>query len=414
MKAQDFVDNYHLVIQYMYKYHSMFYKLAAVGEPCITTSIPTAAIAFDRDGKYLQFLFNPDFLEGLSWDEICMVCCHEMEHILMKHGIRAKDERLNRDIANRAMDICVNEDLVRSFGFKRSQLPNLTDDLGIIFKDTVFDDNGIEGISNGETFEYYYNKIAENSEKQEVMTVGNLLDDHSQMGDMTDQDIEDMLSAAVGDDPDMLENIKNAQQALQAGKGSIRNVLDQIINVPPKKKKWETLAAGIRTSILRQQSNVSDYQWVKPSRRLFTLPKSFMLPSIGKTTREIKKIDLWLFQDISGSCASYAETFLKASLSIPTDVFNIKFFVFDTRATEVPLDTKQVFYGGGTCFQCIQETVERAKRHPDLVWIITDGYGTHTTPKHPDRWGWFLTPNNTKACIPPKSKTFNLKDYYGF
>jgi predicted metal-dependent peptidase len=61
---------------------------------------PTLAV----DGKTL--FFNPEFVIGLSPDELVAVCCHETMHLAMAHHAR----RLARDPDrwNRAADLSVN------------------------------------------------------------------------------------------------------------------------------------------------------------------------------------------------------------------------------------------------------------------------------------------------------------------
>lgn len=446
MKSADFIDNYQEVMQSMYEYHQMFYQIAVVGRPLLTEAIPTACVTFDRkQGNYLNFMFNPNFVEELNWNEVRFICCHEMLHVLFCHGRRTRGDNVQQQIANIAMDIVINHSLLDHFGFKKSDLPTLYQDLkdeeieegkfaGICFIETVFKEKASE-ILPGQSFEYYYNKLMENKELVEALqnaANGGALDDHSKLPSMTKEELQDMLEEALGDEDlakeaaDELEKkLKEGGNILrpggqQAGTGESTTLLDVLIKGKPKKRKWESVVGNIRKT-KRRLGAVDDYQWIKPNRRNMLLnDPSLLMPSINDDVQNTNnKWDLWLFQDISGSCVHYAKRFLSAARTIPTDDFNIKFHTFDTRVKAVDINTKKIAAGGGTAFDIIEDyilanTVQKQKAYPRLVFVITDGYGTDVNPKFPKNWFWFLTDNGISDCYPKECKTYDLQDFDGY
>lgn len=425
MKAKEFLDLFPQMCMELQEYHSLFYQLAIAGEPIITDQVPTAAVSFDRKGSFLSFLFNEEFLEKLSWQEIKFICCHEMLHVLLEHGIRAKDNLLNREIANIAMDVVINHSLIDNFGFLRGDLPYLdSKECGICLIDRVFKDADPKKgpYLEDRNFEYYYNKIAQNAEKLEVAGIfagpnGGALDDHSGLPGLTRDELEKLLEEALGDKEKAKEMADKLQEhnSKEAGKGPGTELFNAIYKYAPKKRRWENIVASIRKTKIRM-GEVDEYQWSKPERRFGTMPHNFLLPSVNETDEEgPSKWDLWLFQDVSGSCVSYYERFVKAARSIPTDVFNVKFHVFDDGVKEVSLKQNTYPCGGGTCFNTIEQyiqknSVKKGLRYPRLVFVITDGYGTHVKPQMPKNWFWFLT-ENYKDYIPKECKTFLLKDF---
>ena len=72
----------------MEQYHSVFETMWSMGKPSFTSDIPTAAVAFDKDGKYIDFLFNPEFWGELSEYEKIFIICHECLHVILSHGLR--------------------------------------------------------------------------------------------------------------------------------------------------------------------------------------------------------------------------------------------------------------------------------------------------------------------------------------
>lgn len=431
MQAETFLDLYPDLCVELQRYHSLFYQLSIVGEPIITESIPTAAITFNEEGEHLNFLFNPKFLEELNWTEIKFVCCHEMLHILLNHGIRIKGMKLNRKIANIAMDLVINHALVDNFGFLRSDLPNLDnpdfekDKASMQWRDITFKYKEKLGkkelILPDRNYEYYFNKLVEDAETEYVKMMqeglnGGTLDDHDSLPDLTKEEMQKVLGKALGDEEkakdlvDQLEKFNNKQ----AGIGEGKDIFNSIFKYIRKKKKWEDVVAKIRKTKLGLDAK-EEYQWVKPHRRFNLLPTDMMMPTENDIDDEPpSKWEMWLFQDVSGSCISYFDRFFKAALTIPKDVFNIKFHVFDDGVREVSLKDGKFRGGGGTSFtrieDYIQNQVKKGKKYPKLVFIITDGCGNKVNPQFSERWYWFLT-ENYRECIPATSKTFLLKDF---
>jgi hypothetical protein len=144
-----------------------------------------------------------------------------------------------------------------------------------------------------------------------------------------------------------------------------------------------------------------------------------MLPATVSETVPVRdRVDVWFFQDTSGSCVEYAERFFKAAASIPDDRFKIRMFCFDTRVYETSIESGELFGFGGTSFQPIEDAIqsiinkEKNTQYPQRVFVITDGLGSNVQPQHPDRWHWFITEGyNSIRYIPEKSTHYKLKDY---
>ena len=419
MNPDTFLASYDKLMIEMQEYHSLFYQLGIVGEPRITEEFPTAAIRFNGEGRFLEFIFNPKFIKNLSWEEVKLICCHEMLHILLKHGVRGKDNKLNHAIANIAMDVVVNESLFNSFGFLKSDCPNLLEKngLGIQLLSTTF--KGIDNIQEKQSFEYYYNKLVENCETVDVVGLcsgpnGGTLDSHNSIPGLTEQELKELLQEATGDEELADQIAEGLKKNNEAGTALGKETLNTICVKKRKKKSWETVVSSIRKTRLGMIEEPG-YQWVKPSRRLFTSRSQFLLPSIKIAEPEIAlaKWDIYLYQDVSGSCIDYCQRFINAARSIPTDVFNIKFFTFDTTIRKVDLKDGKFQGGGGTSFSIIEDHIQsekvKNKSYPKLVFVITDGYGNRVNPEKPKNWFWFLTEQSCASLIPKESKTFQLR-----
>lgn len=311
------------------------------------------------------------------------------------------------------MDIIINESLFDNCGFLSTQLPFLTGDFGICRKQNIFKD---KSVLDNKTFEYYYNKLLEERDENNGGASGKgLINDHSHLIELSEDELEDLLDEALQDKEkakQVINKIKDLEEKAFK-RSSSGSHIEKIINRFPKiKMSWKDIPKKIRKTRLGM-TDTRRYSWEGFDRRANLLSKNLILPVKNKRKDIGKKWDMWLFQDISGSCCSYLDRFVKASRSIPTDVFNVKFHCFNHEVIPVDLNSNNFPSGGGTNFHTIEDYIQKncGKRYPRLVFIITDGYGNEVTPKYPKNWFWFLTRDNSSRYCHPESKVFDLDNF---
>lgn len=414
MNKDLFLEEYHTIISPLQYYHEIFYKIAAVGEPYLTDAIPTAAVGFDKQGGFLKYYFNPDFIEKLNPYQLRFVVCHEMLHILCNHGKRTVDiDDYLRPCANIAMDIVVNHNLLDSFRFMRSLLGPLGNELA--FFDTVFGRRP-EFFEAGETFEFYFNKLKKDPPQDDgkgIFALGNggTLDDHSQLPSLTREELEKVLEEALGEDQagKLMESLDR-----RGGHAPAMEDFEAIFKYVPKKQKWEDIFAGYDRKIRGIQERDKE-TWAATSRRMALMSSNVLLPSMMEMDDEDGyKYDLWVFQDVSGSCVGHLQRFLDAARSIPTDMARIKFHAFDTDVRRIDIKSRDIRAGGGTYFHIIEEYIEErvqaGEKYPNIIVIISDGDGNEVQPRKPHLWNWVLV---TDHChfIPEESKVYSLQDF---
>jgi len=184
------------------------------------------------------------------------------------------------------------------------------------------------------------------------------------------------------------------------------------------KRKWETVIKKWMNFALKKHYQY-DCQWLLTDRRHVCLPNDLMIPTERETQKSGKKkdcIEVWFFQDTSGSCWHLKDRLFQAAETLPKDKFNMHFFCFDAKVFETDITSRRIYGGGGTSFivleDYIQKTIKKDKlEYPHAVFILTDGWGDNVKPQKPENWYWFLTEHSSKSNIPEKSKVFNLKDY---
>jgi len=249
--------------------------------------------------------------------------------------------------------------------------------------------------------------------------------------ELSDQEIESFLDAVDKEgyidsgglqkelDKYSPEELRNQiqQQTVDHGRGINAGGLTKIVAKRSirKKPKWETLISKILARKIDLSEIVKD-QWSRRNRRFVLLGDNFLLPTENETLEdEPSKLEIWWFQDSSGSCAQLAERFFNAAETVPTEKIHLRTYCFDTNVYKISLKDRKLYGFGGTSFSIIEdfiqnETKKEGIRYPDAIFIITDGAGDHVLPQKPQNWYWFLSYQN-KSCIPKDSKTYILSDF---
>lgn len=403
-------------------HHSIFYKVVEMGKPYLTDKIPTAAVQFDKEGKFINFLFNEKFWKECDDYKKMFVVCHEALHIVLQHGTRFL-ENVDNKIANIAMDIVVNHALVRDFGFIRSEIDSNND---YCWVDTVFKDKKYLGHSypDDESTEFYYNEIEKQKNNEDNCGGGEssgnksgknqLVDDHE---GISDEELKEVVKQAIESlDEKEKQQLGSALSKIKnAGIDSGDWITIQEVK-KTKNRKWESVIKKWEIQSLKL-SEFEKEQWVRKSRRMNSFDNGLILPCNAEIEcfhKEKNKINVYFFLDTSGSCIGLAERFFTAANSLPKEKFDVRLFCFDTKVEEIDLNARKIYGGGGTSFDIIEKTIQsekqKTKKYPSAVFIITDGQGNKVNPEHPNRWHWFLSENYRK-CIPNNSYVYDLCDF---
>jgi len=452
-------------------FHGLFYQLWELGFPHLTFQLPTAAVAFNKEGRHIEFLFNPIFWSKLDLYTKAFICSHECLHVMLNHGLRIKDCPLP-ELANIALDVVVNHMLVNKFGFNRASIDlsalvegetdedgkpiphrnSRGDDIVLCWLDTVFGKKYEDGeVKANKPFEYYYRFLEQNIEiklngKGKLILKGgsggeeiggNVLDDHSGLQDFDNEQVKEEIVDAINDklseeekeeihkklvrspDGDAAEKAAKKNGGKPGGKyaGSIAGSIvyrPEARNVQ-QKRKWETVIREWSKKFLKEEVTVE--QWARVNRRIIDLVDGLMIPTDAEHEGfEEDKIDVYFFQDLSGSCWHLKDRFFRASQSLPKDRFNSHLHCFDTVVHKVTPDNAELHGGGGTSFSILENYIQQKiksgeiPKYPDAVFVITDGYGDKVNPEKPENWYWFMS-TEYHGCIPKESNIFPLKDF---
>jgi predicted metal-dependent peptidase len=405
------------IAQKLQKHHYLFRSFWDIGNPIVGKfeDLDTAAITFNEQGDSLNLLINEEFWQSLNADTRLFLICHEMLHVVLRHGFRFKHYFKTEDFStmNIAADVVINEMLISGFGFNRYALDTKLANEGC-WMNTVFkNDNNIR---RDESTEYYFNKLKTNTPLQNLYSI----DKHLILTDEQQTNIQKQLEdSGVLDNIDnsFIDNIpKSCKSDVIAGYGLGKNIS---IKAPFRRKaKWETIIKKWESFYKKEDIHHFE-RWDRINPRYsHILSDNTHLPSEHRVLDEhlVKdKIDVYFFLDTSGSCINLADRFFKAARSLNPKKFNIRLFCFDTVVKETNIISNNIYGGGGTNFGIIENKIQSImktenKKYPHAVWIISDGYGTTVVPEKPEKWYWFLS-SDYRNYIPKKSKVYKLSDF---
>ena len=197
-------------------------------------AIPTAGVRVNPDTGAYEMLYNPEFFGNLSEVERLGVLKHELYHLIFEHCSKRMPEGKMSKTWNVATDLAINSHLM-------NELPEVA----------LFPGKGeYEGWPEGESAEWYYNKLKAEGKDEDQNGQGNgdgadSFDDHSGWG----SDSQEQEIAAEK----MKETIKKAaEEAAKSNNwGSVSSKMKQWIkdNVESKIDWRKVLRSFVKASV---------------------------------------------------------------------------------------------------------------------------------------------------------------------
>lgn len=441
----DSIEEHSTLIYTIMKFSNIFYS----------DNVQRACVLMNQDGTF-NMLINKKFWKTLNFYEKKFLICHELLHILYNHLHRMKN-MANKDNANIAADIVVNESLVKHFDFDRKYIrfENL-----LCWIDTVFNKKDQKDEDKIKSFEYYYvkinsveindKKILDNHDLNENKLSKN--DSESKLIENNEIDlnknnvdiVEDFYKSLLDKVDSEIKNLdKNELEKIKKETKDILN--DEMIkdnNIESNDFGWSN---GLSNKVLSYKYRVNLYPFFKriitnwyqsfdkekeEDQFIFTEPllelvsEKLKMPSEYEVEdKDNNKNNLWVFMDVSGSCKEYIEDYVRVCMGIPKENFNIKYFSFTTEIQELKVKNKKINLKnvwGGTNFNCIDDYILKCKKEnekniPDNVFVMTDGFAPKLKIKSisSKKWYFFITPcdNNLFSInIPDGVNIFNFND----
>ena len=361
-----------------------------LGQPCFVDTGSTASLVVSPEGRPL-FLFNRRFFDRLEPHALAFVLLHEAAHWAFHHHLR-RQERLPM-VWNIAADLVVNQFLLRCVGFDKIGDPDFLKFLGTAI---LFENMNLCAPSQFArlTAEEAYDLL--NKDLKHVLGSTRRLtacDEHAWSLEETEG------SSQAGQIEGLITQIQEAfrecvpswgNQAL----GDMRTVGGA---VEPARLNWDLVLSNRIASCIML---AFEQRWAPPNRKIAWLYPEVLLPSDQEIEKSRSSVLLAI--DASGSISNTVLTrLLGLARSIPPDRVELAAISFDTTTYSLDIWAKapQIRGGGGTSFGAIESFATRLPRYPDLIVVLTDGYASRPTVRHPARWFWLVTPRGTSRNI---------------
>lgn len=305
-----------------------------------------------------RIVFDPEFAERLSVEELKYVLVHEVLHCALKHCTRGIGKQ--RFIYNVACDIVVNSTILKMY-----------------HKDKIIIDgepmmhlapNGNEGREH--TAEEIYTMLMKMSPRGfDNMYGGGSVDNHDAWNDLDCSTLEDLWN----------HHLKEVASAYGIGSGIpnfLARYLKEVDHNP--RTNWRQILHDFI------QFDRSDFDFAQPDKRYST---DVILPSFCENIDGCSVKKLQFYVDTSGSVSDEALSVAYEEIKQATTQINLSgtlsFFDY-TVSDPVPFETLEDILsikpvgGGGTSFHAIFETLGKYTEEelPNVIVIITDGYAS--------------------------------------
>ena len=391
-------------------------------QPTFNETIDTAQVSFSVDDEdvNVSFEFSPKFWESLNVNEKFFVFAHEVLHVLFFHGSRGKKfmESLPRDQRSRsrlntAMDICINELVVREYvDVPMSSLPVLKDMMCNIAN--CFPNRQSE-ILRGKSFEYYYMELLQESSENDIPS----FDLHEFLEGLSDEQLEKLDDAvksvsSLGDLEKTLESDRLPTETQSYSEGDSATGPHSYKLETPQQKLEKHLDLFIASKFggrepFPKYKNI----WHKKSRRMTGVSYGNELYVPYKEQIPIKKgkHKLVVYADVSGSVASKSKMFMNLVGGLSESKFDVDIYAFASNVAKAQKKDGRITYsgaGGGTeIYKVIRHYKSNyATERPDATLVLTDGLYRSIKSLTDDffaDWVFFLTANRKNHPSASKS-----------
>lgn len=301
----------------------------------ISREVPTAA----TDG--LKIVYNPDFIDKISREELLGLTLHEIEHGINGHCDYETYEGYCHDTLNIAQDHYINLRLL---------------DRGFQLPPNGYHDSKFRGMSSMEI----YHKLIKEGKPQPKPELMDVL--KAPEGMSKEEHAERVMSNIV-------KAVIMAEQANDAGSvpGHLQQELQDILS---PKLPWQTILQQYLTEYASE-----DYSMRRPNRRF--MPDWYLPVLEGEGMGE-----LFMYCDVSGSMSREDVSEIWSEYTYIIDTMNPKAVRIMTGDTRIILDKKydqgdyvpefEYSGGGGTYFEPIVKALE--EEEPLFALLFTDGY----------------------------------------
>ena len=376
--------NLHMHLARYLKEEPFYAALSRHIEKYPSNAIPTAGVCINPESGTFELLYNPDFLEKLSDEEIMIVLKHEFMHLILEHVTGRMPDKSQMRMWNHATDLAINSEIFPKEC--KDSIKNLWDMCLLPGKEGPYKD-----LPRGESADFYFDKIKEMVEEQkkkgdkqkgegegEGQSGGGLPQDGEGEGSGFDS------HEGWGEDG----NNPIPQEVRELAKERLRQAMNEAANEANRTGSWGTISQSMRKDIIKRLSSKVDWKkvlryFIKTSQKadkqnsVRKINRRFPYVHPGRKTNRTAKIAIAI--DQSGSVSDAMLMTFFAELDNLAEFAEFTVIPFDDGIAEDKVyvwkkgqkKKAERVLCGGTDFQKVTDYVNDAAKF-DGVIILTD------------------------------------------
>ena len=272
-----------------------------------SNAIPTAGVCINPESGTFELLYNPDFLEKLSDEEIMIVLKHEFMHLILEHVTGRMPDKSQMRMWNHATDLAINSEIFPKEC--KDSIKNLWDMCLLPGKEGPYKD-----LPRGESADFYFDKIKEMVEEQKKNGNQNQQGEGNGEGQGGGGQPQEGDGDGSGFDSHegWGEDGKNPipQEVRELAKERLRQAMNEAANEANRTGSWGTISQSMRKDIIKRLSSKVDWKkvlryFIKTSQKadkqnsVRKINRRFPYIHAGKKTNRTAKIAISI--DQSGS-----------------------------------------------------------------------------------------------------------------
>lgn len=360
-------------------------------------NIPTAGVMVNKDTGRFELMYNPDFLEKLTDNEIMLILKHEFLHLILEHVTGRAPHISEFKMWNHACDLAINSEIFPKDS--NESIKTLWDMALLPGKEPYVD------FKRGESADYYFEEIKKLVQEQKDKQSGN--------GDSNNGDNQDSQN---GSEPSGFDNHEGWQECegkeipqdvKELARERLKQAMGEAAQEANKCNSWGSVSSSMKKEIIKRLTSKVDWKkvlryFVKTSQKadkvssIKKINRRFPYIHSGRKTNRTAKIAISI--DQSGSVDDkMLETFF-AELDKLAEIAEFTVIPFDTSVAEEKVFVwrkgqrrkAERVLTGGTDFDAPTNYVN--EREFDGHLILTDMYAPKPKPSRCQRM-WMTDEN---------------------
>ena len=223
-----------------------------------SNAIPTAGVCINPDSGTFELLYNPDFFEKLTDDEVMLVLKHEFLHLILEHVTGRMPDKSQMRMWNHATDLAINSEIFPKEC--KDSVKQIWDMCLLPGKEGPYKD-----LPRGESADFYFDKIKEMVEEQKKK--GDKQDGQGNgegqpgSGDPSDGEGE---GSGFDSHEGWGEDGKNPipQEVRELAKERLRQAMNEAANDANRSGNWGTISQSMRKDIIKRLTSKVDWKKV--------------------------------------------------------------------------------------------------------------------------------------------------------